>query len=162
MVQHRHVGEGRTGARGDQGATELLTVSEAAEVLGISAEAVRMRIRRGTMRSERHEGTVYVVLDTNRTQRVADATHDRTEELIDALRDQVRDLRNQLEAERQGHAEARRIIAALVQRVPELEAPREPREQPETAAEGEGAARVPGEAQEATEPRSWWRRVFGG
>jgi hypothetical protein len=40
-------------------------VAEAADALGISAEAVRMRVRRGTLRSEHVEGTVYVLLDAD-------------------------------------------------------------------------------------------------
>ena len=39
------------------------TVSEAASILGISAEAVRGRIRRGTLPVEREGGAVYVLLE---------------------------------------------------------------------------------------------------
>src|SRR5215207_9040655 len=39
------------------------TVSEAAAILGISAEAVRGRIRRGTIPVEREGGTVYVLIE---------------------------------------------------------------------------------------------------
>ncbi len=39
-----------------------LTVSEAADELGISAEAVRSRVKRGTLRSTKEGGTVYVLL----------------------------------------------------------------------------------------------------
>ena len=35
---------------------------EAAELLGITVEAVRMRIKRGTLRSERQGGRVFVLL----------------------------------------------------------------------------------------------------
>jgi len=52
-------------------------------------------------------------------------TEDRTAELIAILREQ-------LEAERQAHAEARCIIAGLVERMPQLEAPRDERESPES------------------------------
>lgn len=59
--------------------------------------------------------------------------------LVEMLTDQVVYLRSQLDQERQAHAEARRIIGGLVQRVPELEAPAqerapEPREAPESPA----------------------------
>src|SRR5215207_377531 len=81
------VGEDRTERPGLT--TRRATVSEAADIIGISAEAVRMRIRRGTLPSERHEGTVYVILDTDRTQRVGDmsgnVSGDRTDELLEAL-----------------------------------------------------------------------------
>src|SRR5215210_5914983 len=126
-VEHGTVGEDRTDR--PEPTTRRVTVSEAADIIGISAEAVRMRIRRGTLPSERSEGTVYVILDTDRTQRVGNVSGnvsgDRTDELLEALRGQVHDLRDQLQAERQGHAEARRIIAGLVERMPAIEAPQE-------------------------------------
>jgi hypothetical protein len=45
------------------------TVAEAAALLGISAEAVRGRIRRGTLPVEREGGTVYVLLNRPVTDR---------------------------------------------------------------------------------------------
>ena len=89
-----------------------VTVAEAAEALGISAEAVRMRIRRGTLQYERHEGTVYVLLDADHTQHVADASIDRTDLLIAELQDRVRSLE-------EANRENRHIIAALTSRIPE-------------------------------------------
>jgi hypothetical protein len=62
---------------------------------------------------------LYVLLNTDPTagtDRPHNRTNDRTAELIATLQDQ-------LQAERQAHAEARRIIAGLVERVPALEAP---------------------------------------
>jgi hypothetical protein len=41
---------------------QRLTVAEASEVLGITVEAVRGRIKRGTLEHERDSGTVYVLL----------------------------------------------------------------------------------------------------
>jgi hypothetical protein len=55
-------------------------------------------------------------------------------------------------------------MAQLVQRIPELEAPSEARESPQTVEEEpEGAEPRPttGEAQEGVQ-RPWWRRMFGG
>jgi hypothetical protein len=86
-------------------------------------------------------------------------------EFIEEMRGRIEDLREQLAAERRANEENRRIIAALTQRIPEIEAPSEPSESP-TEATG-GADRVDarpagGEAQEGTEKRpSWWRRIFG-
>ena len=77
-------------------------------------------------------------------------------------------LRAQLDEAHAANRQNRRIIAALTRRIPELEAPApsEPPEGPETAAEGGERVREPQPpvegAQEASEPRSWWRRVFGG
>jgi ApbE superfamily uncharacterized protein (UPF0280 family) len=74
-------------------------------------------------------------------------------------------LHEQLEAEREAHREARRIIAGLVQRIPELEAPQEPLEGPESAGEelerADPRSSATGGAQESAERVSWWRRVFG-
>ena len=74
-------------------------------------------------------------------------------------------LREQLEAERQAHAEARRLLAAALERIPAIEAPQEPRESPETVTEaspGPEPSEAREEAQGAAQPHSWWRRVFGG
>ncbi len=74
-------------------------------------------------------------------------------------------LREQLAAEREANRENRRIIAGLIERIPELEAPREPPDATETAA-GEPDRVEPrpatGGAQEGTERSSWLRRWFGG
>jgi excisionase family DNA binding protein len=114
------VSEDRTGA--PRQTERRVTVSEAAQVLGISPEAVRMRIKRGTLRSMRRAGRVYVLLGLEpNTEHTTDRTPDHTEELI-------RTLREQLELERQAHAEARRLLAAALERIPAIEAPQEPSE----------------------------------
>jgi hypothetical protein len=150
------------------------TVAEAAELLGISAEAVRGRIRRGTIPVEREGGTVYVLLEhpaagrttADQPRTTTDRPDDRTDALIAALEGQVADLREQLRAERQGHAEARRIIAGLVERIPpQIEPPTEAPGGPETATEQPGRVEPQpsvGGAQEPAEPRSWWRRLWEG
>jgi hypothetical protein len=104
------------------------TVVEAAEILGISAEAVRGRIRRGTLPVERESGTVYVLLEEAEQDRTTadqprttgDQPDDRTDLLITELQDRVRSLE---EANRENW----RIIAALTSRIPQLEAPSEAR-----------------------------------
>jgi excisionase family DNA binding protein len=42
-------------------------VNEAAEVLGISAKAVRSRIKRGTLESVKDGNTVYILLSSDQT-----------------------------------------------------------------------------------------------
>jgi predicted transcriptional regulator len=135
-----------------------VTVKEAAELLGISPEAVRARIKRGTLHKEKGaDGAVYVRLDDDRTS-------DRTsvhDELVEELRDRVRYLEE----------ESRRkdsIILTMAQRIPELEAPAEPRESPESVGETPDSTNprsATKEPQETTsrpqEERSWWRRWFG-
>jgi hypothetical protein len=123
------VGEDRS-----QTSRQRVTVAQAAEILGVTVEAIRGRIKRGTLEHERHSGTVYVLLDadqsTNRTRPDTDQTADRLQSdsaaLISAKDETITTLRDQLEAERQAHAEARRIIAGLVERIPAIEAPSEP------------------------------------
>jgi len=72
-------------------------------------------------------------------------------------------LREQLAAERQAHAEARRIIAGLVERIPAIEAPQETSEAAETAGEAPDRAEPHSGAARAQEGarRPWWRRIVG-
>jgi hypothetical protein len=142
------VGEDRTGPY-----TRRLTVAQAADQLGISEGAVRNRIKRRTLQAEREAGRVYVLLAGAANR---DRPHDESE-LVAVLREQ-------LEAERQAHAEARRLLMAALERIPAIEAPQEASEAPQTAQEEpEGAESRPDTAgaQEGTQ-RPWWRRVFGG
>ena len=139
------------------------TVSEAAEILGISAEAVRGRIRRGTIPVEREGGTVYVLIEGTTRHRTTgdqsrttgDQPSDRTDLLIAELQDRVRSLE-------EANRENRRIIAALTSRIPAIEAPQEGPGGAETLEEEpEGAEPRPdaGGAQEGVQ-RPWWRRLF--
>jgi hypothetical protein len=140
----------------------------------VTVEAIRGRIKRGTLEHKRHSGTVYVLLDadqsTNRTRPDTDQTADRLRSdgaaLISAKDETIANLRDQLEAERQAHAEARRIIAGLVERIPAIEAPQEVPESPEAGEEQQQGRGEPhpamGGTQEGTQRRSWWRRVLGG
>ncbi len=119
-----------------------------------------MRVKRGTLPSSREGGRLYVLLNTVPTPepgRPHDRGYDRTSELIATLREQ-------LQAERQAHAEARRLLMAALERIPpQLEAPQEAREAPQTVEEApEGAEPHPDApgAQEGVQ-RPWWRRVLG-
>ena len=162
------MGEDRTGATGAD--RRRLTVPQAAEALGVTVDAVRGRIRRGKLKSEQHAGTVYVWLDAPEEDdsRGPSATSHRPSddrsERIEDFREQVAYLREQLQAERQAHAEARRIIAGLVERIPAIEAPPEPRESSEMAEDQQGRGQPHSDAPDAQEgvQRPWWRRVFGG
>jgi len=137
------------------------TVSEAAEILGISAEAVRGRIRRGTIPVEREGGTVYVLIkgtekhrttgDQSRT--TSDQPGDRTDLLIAELQDRVRSLE-------EANRENRRIIAALTSRIPAIEAAPEVPESPERGGSSPTPTGTPEGPQESVQ-RPWWRRWFG-
>src|SRR5215218_3631321 len=94
----------------DQGFGSRVSVYEAAEVLGVTVDAIRKRIQRGTIPHERHEdGRVYVLLDEasklqdNRQESTSKVQDDgqtpyRTDrdELVQSLQDQVEYLREQL------------------------------------------------------------------
>jgi hypothetical protein len=144
------------------GAERRTTVAEAAEVLGISAEAVRGRIRRGTIPVVREGGAVYVLLDqaadyrttADQSRTTGDQPGDRTDMLIAELQDRVRSLED-------ANRENRRIIAALTSRIPALEAPPEAPQSPEPGEEEQGRGTVPTEPQASTS-RPWWRRLLGG
>jgi len=118
-----------------------LDVNSAAEELGVSTDAVRKRISRGTLRSDRKDGTVRVWLDYGGTEAGREAEVDGGA-LVEVLREQAEYLRGQLAEEREARRRADTIIAQLTQanaslaaRVPELEAPSERRDEPETVEE---------------------------
>ncbi len=148
-----------------------VTVEEAARLLGIEKASVKKRIQRDKLKPERDDsGVLYVWLDVSETVQDPSGTGTETvrDELVDALRDQVADLRARLDREQDANRENRRIIAAFTSRIPELEAPRDRPEGPETVEEAPEVATPrsdspgPQEATEAPERRGWWRRVFGG
>jgi hypothetical protein len=135
-----------------------VTLREAADILGVSKEAVRKRVVRGTLLSDMGEdGRRYVYLDVGGDE---PPTHER-DALISEMRTHTATLLAQLSEERQAHAEARRIIAGLVERIPAIEPP----VSAEDASEGVEPRPATEGSQEATRehrPRaSWWRRVFG-
>jgi excisionase family DNA binding protein len=135
---------------------QRVTTKEAAEALGISVEAVRKRIERGQLGHERVDGRVYVYLDGDQTGSGPDVEVESTA-LISEKNARIELLERQLTEANERDRENRRIIAALTQRIPQLEAPAEPRESPETATEQEEAdARL-----QSGERVPWWRRMFG-
>ncbi len=152
-------------------ATGRATVGEAAEILGITAEAVRSRVKRGTLKSVKEGSTVYVLLEGGVTncQQTADQTAterdgtyprtspkpDRTDdraELVDALRDQVEYLRGQLGEEREARRRADMLLARLTEanatlagQVRELTAAPVPRDESETPRQDAGGVEDRGE-----------------
>lgn len=155
---------------GEHRAEKRLTIAEASDLLGISKDAIRMRIKRGTLRSEKTDDRVYVWLNEvpiadHNTDVNADPTA-----LIAAKDETIRTLREQLESERRANEENRRLLAGLIERMPALEggaeqsgsqkppgAPKMAAEEPETA-----EARPTAGGAQASAQRPWWRRVLGG
>ncbi len=136
-------------------------VGEAARELGISTDAVRKRIARGSLESDRPNGHVLVWLDGGGTEAGQDAQDYGRGALVEMLADQVAYLRSQLDQERQANLENRRIIGGLLQRVPELQAPQDERGAPETTAEDQHKSSPASTNQETPTERSWWRRLLG-
>ena len=172
-----------------EGGRRRATVAEAADILGITAEAVRTRIKRGRLDSVKDPpkagGTVYVLLEADQTgpntdptsqgqdqttdQTPSDATERFAEAMIEELKDRVRYLERVLQEEREARTDERRrhdtLMAQLMQRIPELEASSERRESPEMAEEQQGRGQQPRPATGGTQEgvqRPWWRRMFGG
>jgi excisionase family DNA binding protein len=130
---------------------QTLTVGEAADALGISQDAVRMRIKRGTLEAERDGRRLFVLLDSVGSDV---GSQPDSSALISRLEDEVRFLREEL-------ARKDAILLRMAESVPQIEAPSEPREAAESATEGVSDSGVsPG--QERPSERPWWRRVFGG
>src|SRR4051812_15292488 len=110
----------------------LLTVQEAAEELDLTVEAVRSRIKRGTLEKEKApDGSVFVVVaagqpdqarpgsDQDRPGSAQDTDWANAQALIiTRLEDEVAFLRRQLE-----HRD--RLLAAALERIPAIEAPQE-------------------------------------
>jgi hypothetical protein len=133
-----------------------LTVAEASEVLGITVEAVRGRIKRRTLEHERDSGTVYVLLEADQSHDQPrpddDQTPDRPRpddhaDINEELRDRISYLERQVEEEREARRRADTILAQLsaanaeqARTIRALEAPQETPEDAETVEEApEGA-----------------------
>jgi hypothetical protein len=115
------------------------TVASAAEALGISQAAVRAQIHRGTLKTEREGGTVYVWVDAEQyAEQYAEQHANDPPGVVEVLREQNGDLREQIEFLRDELRRKNTIIMTLPQRFPKLETPSEPRESPETATKEPG------------------------
>jgi hypothetical protein len=133
------------------------SVREAAELLGTTVDAIRKRVQRRTIPYEKDsDGRVWIVLDavqasTGHRQDTGQPQSDSTA-LISAKGETIATLRDQLEAERQAHAEARRLLMAALERIPpQIEAPQEASEDTETVEEEPEGAGPHSEAGEAWE-----------
>jgi hypothetical protein len=152
-----------------------LTVAEAADQLGISEAGVRKRVQRNQIPHERSDdGRVFVWISPGETRHAEsrdppDQSRDESRSevpLVEELRDRIRYLERQVEEERGARFRADQLLARLMERIPELEPPREEPEAPQTdVSPGPREPREePFTAEERTqEPvqRPWWRRLLG-
>jgi excisionase family DNA binding protein len=100
---------------------ERLTVAEAADLLGITKEAVRKRIHRGSLRADKDlDGTVRVYVAPSTT-----APEDRPE-LVEVLRDEIAHLRRESERKDAIIMSLSQSNAELSRTIRQLEAPQEP------------------------------------
>jgi hypothetical protein len=178
-TQHRPNGDPTPDPTG----TVAVSVAEAAEHLGISSEAVRMRLKRRTLPGDRDEAGHWRVwlpvgqhrpnTDPTPTQRETehptqrDPTGDPTppDALVAHLRDEVAFLRGQLTETQAALALRSEELAAERQRfdvlhrealalIPALGAGHDP---PSAAPAASGGAETPGSRSSSTSG-SWWRR----
>lgn len=110
-----------------------VTLDEAARIMGASKEALRKRIKRGTIDAKKDtNGRWLVTVDQDTGE---DAVRDTSRTLVDVMQKEIEYLRQ--ENERKDH-----IIMSLTQRVPLLRA----RE----------------DKLEGKDKRPWWKRIFKG
>jgi hypothetical protein len=134
-------------------------VAEAAHRLGISEAGVRKRVQRGQIPHERDDaGRLYVWISPGETRHAvsrdaAEESRD-TAPLVEEVRDRLRYVEDQLEAERQAHAETRRLLLSALEKIPAAIAPpSEPRESPSEATEQPGRVVPQTPLEGAQEPR---------
>ena len=122
------------------------TVAEVADKLGITPEAVRKRIARGTLEADKGQDNTWTVYqDENTPDRTENRTVPKTKEpeetghfweLINDQKQEIERLRQELERERLR-------VDLLIERIPpQLPAPE-------------------GEQENKTGRRSWWKRITG-
>jgi hypothetical protein len=146
---------------GDRRGVVRLTIQETARQLGVSEGAVRKRVNRGTLRSEKEEdGRVYVYLDERDRRGIDDGQDERVDPnnnnaLISQLRDEVAYLRD----------ENRRKDEIIMQQAMTMRqlsaASQEPAEAAETV-ESPGPREEPFTSEERQISKPWWRKIWGG
>ena len=150
----------------DEGArrgVDRLTIRETAHQLSVSEGAVRKRVNRCALRSEKEEdGRVYVYLDVGDRRGVDDGqdagVNHNSNALISQLRDEVAYLR---EENRRKDEMIMQQAMTMRQLSAASQEPAEAAETVEAEPEREETRSAAGGAQEGSQ-RPWWRRWFGG
>ena len=157
-----------------------LSVAEAARALGVTRDAIHKRISRGSIEHEKGEdGRLYVYVDTSTSGLDSSTDKSRDESKVEALERLVENQQDRIlflerELDRRGDETERlhqivagltRATAELTARLPELKAPSELPQSPETTQVDTEEAEPPRPSTTTTTDRergSWWRRMFGG
>jgi hypothetical protein len=141
-------------------ALERLTVAQAAARLRVSQDAIRKRIRRNTIDYDQDpDGRIYVYVDPSEIAQ--DESSDASmERLVQVQHDDIEFLRRELETRTEEIRRRDSIIAALTQRLPEIEAPSEPRLTLENTTENETRVERPASSQQVQRGahKPWWRK----
>ena len=169
----------------EQVALDALAIPAAAERLGLTSDAVRMRLKRGTLTGRKVEGRWVVLVPrsnanptpTQHAENAQEATTERetqretqqapehpnaTATLIDRLLSENAYLRATLDAEIEARRRADHLVAGLMERLPELTAGAAPeRPTPEAIHRDDITPETP-ETPEIPPWRRWVRRMTGG
>ncbi len=149
------------------GATRRVTLKEAADILGVSKEAVRKRVIRGTLRSDTGEdGRRYVYIDAGGDEA---PTRER-DALISEMQERLAFLERELDVRTEEIRRRDTIIMNMTEAMKALNPPaqhepveaRESPERPEPTRTPTNAGTGPQTAAQGAERRSWWRRLIGG
>jgi excisionase family DNA binding protein len=152
----------RTRSRPQQDGDRLvLSVPEAATRLGVTPDAIRARLHRGTLAGEKVGGAWRVFLPGAPTGEQQDADRPATDALVSALHDRIDSLERQL-AERTEEIRRRdHLIAGFIERLPELPAGQDAAvSEMQVPTSGAVASKPPDTTPAAW--RRWWRRMTGG
>jgi predicted heme/steroid binding protein len=143
-----------------------MPLKDAAAVLGVSKDAVRQRVRRDTLRSDKGEdGRVYVYLDASVDDVHGPPAREAGDDpLHQQMQARIDDLREQLRREQDAHEQTRRLLGGALERIPAIEAPTgSTPDAPGPPSGGEdtpGRGTTPGDRERPAQRPSWWRRFW--
>lgn len=145
------------------------SVAEAAEALGVSQDAVRKRIKRGTVEHGKDDrGRIYVLLDPSETRRTThqESDQDAPAGMVEVLRDEISHLRRESERKDAIIMQLSQATAEQARTIRALEAPDASRGEQNTGQEsprtGPERSSTPETGEVNSEPRGGWiSRWFG-
>jgi DNA-binding transcriptional MerR regulator len=152
---------------------ERMSVAEAARRLGVSPEAIRKRIKRGTIDHDQDPGGltyVYVEVDNPVGNPSGDAVgNPDSAALISQMQARIDSLERQIEEANERDRRKDHIIMQQAQSLAAINAPQEAQEateSPESVSEGGDGGeawetRTEPQSMDARERVSWWRRLLG-